>query len=245
MGFRGCSSLPLFFVIAWSFQAAGALPHEELFSNTLPEASEFYARLEKSVRAKVHTPTRQKKLEGLFAVYQKRFIIPFATKYSWGIPTSEAIAEMASYSPIVEIGAGNGYWAHLLRKGGVQITAFDNFSLNFNDENKFREFWSNVLPGNEKSVLEHQDKTLFLCWPQDNNSMAADILSLYEGQYLIYLGEARGGATANEDFFDQLEKDFILTKSIKVPNWPGYSDRLNFYKRKRRQEKVLEHSTVN
>ncbi len=45
------------------------------------------------------------------------------SKYSWALPNEELLTEIASRSPIIEIGAGNGYWASLLSKKGADIIA--------------------------------------------------------------------------------------------------------------------------
>jgi hypothetical protein len=44
-------------------------------------------------------------------------------RYGWAIPTDEAIAALVELSPLVEIGAGRGYWAHLLRQAGADTSS--------------------------------------------------------------------------------------------------------------------------
>ena len=228
------------------FKAQGFFPHEEDFKVALPKAFEFYNEFQKSLSSKRRmTPARAKKLEGLARVYQERFIIPFAAKYSWAIPTPEAIREISYFAPIVEMGAGNGYWAYLLRKEKVQIAAFDNFSLIINEENDLPKPWTQVLQGDEKTILDHLDKTLLLCWPEDENPMAANVLDLYTGPHLIYIGEGRGGVTADDSFFDRLDRDFILVKFVNIPNWPGRSDSLNIYKRKCKSTPEATHCSIH
>lgn len=36
-------------------------------------------------------------------------------KYSYAIPNHDALSIIKKYGPIVEIGSGSGYWAHLLK----------------------------------------------------------------------------------------------------------------------------------
>src|ERR1019366_9271626 len=38
--------------------------------------------------------------------------------YAYAIPNDAALDRLASLGPIVEVGAGAGYWAHLLRERG-------------------------------------------------------------------------------------------------------------------------------
>eukprot|EP01126_Amoeba_proteus_P039268 TRINITY_DN4131_c0_g1_i3.p2 TRINITY_DN4131_c0_g1~~TRINITY_DN4131_c0_g1_i3.p2 ORF type:complete len:177 (-),score=18.56 TRINITY_DN4131_c0_g1_i3:882-1412(-) len=48
--------------------------------------------------------------------------------YSWGVLCAHAIEVIQRYSPVLEVGAGNGYWAYELAKRGVNVVATDNFS---------------------------------------------------------------------------------------------------------------------
>jgi hypothetical protein len=44
-------------------------------------------------------------------------------KYAFGVPGNYALDCLARYGPLVEIGAGTGYWARCLRERGVDIVA--------------------------------------------------------------------------------------------------------------------------
>jgi len=46
-------------------------------------------------------------------------------KYAWAVPDDRSLEIVAKYSPIVEMGAGTGYWAKLLSDRGVDIVAYD------------------------------------------------------------------------------------------------------------------------
>lgn len=45
--------------------------------------------------------------------------------YSYAVPTRAAISVLARYKPLVEMGAGLGFWTSLLRNCGVDILAYD------------------------------------------------------------------------------------------------------------------------
>mgnify|MGYP001603501330 CR=1 FL=1 len=45
--------------------------------------------------------------------------------YAWAVPTEEVIRTLVKHAPIVEIGAGTGYWAHLIHQMGGDILAYD------------------------------------------------------------------------------------------------------------------------
>ena len=42
---------------------------------------------------------------------------PLIWAYAWAIPSDEAIHAIAELGPLLELGAGTGYWAWLLRQG--------------------------------------------------------------------------------------------------------------------------------
>jgi hypothetical protein len=46
-------------------------------------------------------------------------------RYAFAVPTREALETISQYAPIVELGAGTGYWAWLLRRRGVDCVAYD------------------------------------------------------------------------------------------------------------------------
>lgn len=150
-------------------------------------------------------------------------------KYSFAVPTEEALALIKQFSPIVEIGAGTGYWAGLLRNRGVEVEAYDIMGTDW-------KRWfpggaiSPVKKGNQGKVLEHPDHTLLLVWPYMND-MAISTLRLYKGEYVIYIGEGEGGACASDDFFQALEEDWEEIAQLDIPQWSGIHDYLWLYRR--------------
>lgn len=161
----------------------------------------------------------------------------FTEKYSWAVPTEEAIREIAKYAPILEIGAGAGYWAYLLRKIGVEILAFDEAPPGGKKENSYRHKrqWSEVLEGNIEKVDEYPNHTLFLCWPPYDDPMAFDCITRTKAKHLIYVGEGGYGCNATDEFFAYVHKHFDECETdILIPKWDGIHDYFEIYKRKER-----------
>jgi hypothetical protein len=97
--------------------------------------------------------------------------------YSYAVPNMDAIAAIEKHAPILEIGAGRGYWARLLRDHGVPILAYDQIA----DEPSLMSIqWTEVLVGRGKQIAPHYpDHTLMLCWPPPDfhrSHMASDSL---------------------------------------------------------------------
>lgn len=177
-------------------------------------------------------------------------------QYSFAVPNKAALDLIASCGPVVEIGAGTGYWAKMLRLHGCDVVAYD----------VMLEAWSKwfpnglvdeVLEGGIDKAAEHASRTLLLVWPY-MDSTAYDTVMAYAkagGQRVIYVGESHGGCTADEDFFmlmggtcytrewDDYTREWDdehdcsghpkpawqEVKSVSIPQWDGINDYLTVY----------------
>lgn len=82
-------------------------------------------------------------------------------RYSEACPDAEAISQLVSLGAILELGAGNGYWARLMRDRGGDVIAYDR---------RLRpQTWSDVLPGDESALSAHTDRTLLFVMPPRPN----------------------------------------------------------------------------
>jgi hypothetical protein len=154
-------------------------------------------------------------------------------RYAFAVPTDAALATLARYAPIVELGAGTGYWAFLLCRRGVDCLAYDLAPPDISpNPNRFRPMtWSHVEPGNVDTLAAHSDRALFLCWPSYREPFASRALRAYTGTTLLYIGEPAGGHSADDAFFAQLAREWLPVEQVAVPNWPGTHDALTVYRR--------------
>lgn len=158
----------------------------------------------------------------------------YVDKYAWAVPNDAALAAIQAYNPVVEIGAGTGYWAALLQARGVSVVAYDLYPP-AGDNNTFhtsRTTWTHVEKGGPEKAADHPDRALLLCWPPYNSPMAMECLNHYAGETVLYVGEW-GGCTADDGFHSQLERDFDVVKTVRIPCWPGIHDTLTVHKRRR------------
>ena len=154
-------------------------------------------------------------------------------KYAFAVPNEEAIKEIIKYSPLIEIGAGTGYWAYLINKYEGDIIAFDNNEWkNYFKKTFYSTKWFDVKFGVENQVKKYPERTLFLCWIDSSSKMGLTCLKLYTGTYFIHIGESKGLCCATDSFFKYLNKKFQLVKDISIPQWHGCHDYLEIYKRK-------------
>ena len=161
-------------------------------------------------------------------------------RYSFAIPNDRAIAALAALSPLVEIGAGRGYWAYLLQQAGADVLPFDTYPKRYADSGWWRpgcgEPWTKVLRGGPERAGRYPERTLFLCWPPHGDGMASRALRAYRragGQRVAYVGEGDGGCTGDEAFHRALERDWQEARLVRLPHWSGINDWLWIYRRKR------------
>lgn len=143
--------------------------------------------------------------------------------FSWAVPNDEAIQAIAACgSSIVEVGAGTGYWAWLLGQAGCIVRAFDR-------EPNQPPRWSEIDRGGSEVLRQSDAETLLLCWPPYQDAMAFDCLMAFRGRTVAYVGEGYGGRTGNDAFHAELERTWKLERTVAIPQWPGFHDRLWLY----------------
>jgi hypothetical protein len=169
-------------------------------------------------------------------VYHWRERDELVRKYSWAIPNSKAIRAIAALNkPIIEMGAGKGYWASLLNEYGVTIECFDKYVVAENGATNQAEAFYKVKVGSYEILKKkkYKDYALMLCWPPFDNKFAFNCLSTYQGDTLIYIGEDAGGCTGCDKFHDELNKSWELIETISIPCYTGIYDELYIYRRKK------------
>jgi hypothetical protein len=157
-------------------------------------------------------------------------------RYSFAVPGEEALACIARHAPIVEMGAGNGYWARCLRERGVDVVAYDEMGDQWRAY--FRrpggtgpELWTEVLRGGPERLAGHADRALLLCWPDPWSGMDEASLRAYPGGRVLYVGEPGGGGPGTAGFRRLLALRWRLVERVPVPRWARCRDRLTVYVR--------------
>jgi hypothetical protein len=144
-------------------------------------------------------------------------------KYAWAVPSDAAIELLLRYSPLVEMGAGTGYWAGLIRSAGGDVIAYDRYPPP-DPRNRWHAghpTWSEVQPGGVKRLRLHPDRTLFLCWPPDDEPMGIESVTAYPGRTVVFAGETG----ADIDLARQLDR-WDVVETLDLPQWEGIRDRL-------------------
>ena len=176
-------------------------------------------------------------------------------RYSYALPDDDLVRRIAADSPIVEVGAGLGYWSWLLRQAGAEVRATDvrppaqyfdeRGRLAFtpgrrpgrpNDWLDTRPAWTlvEVAEAAEAAAAAPETAALLIVWPPYNEPMAAAALRAFRGAVLWYVGEGRGGACADDAFFDELEESWEEDELHALIRFPGLYDWAHRLVRRRR-----------
>src|ERR671925_199912 len=126
-------------------------------------------------------------------------------RYGAGVSQPTATLGWRACFGVVQIGAGTGYWARLLRDRGVDVVAFDIAPPPSPDNPWFAGVtpWYPVRHGDESAVDRFPERTLLLVWPtraEDWGAAAVERFATAGGERLAFVGEAHGGRTGDERF---------------------------------------------
>lgn len=150
----------------------------------------------------------------------------FVREYSFAIPCEEAVSLIARRSPeIIELGAGTGFWAHLLAMAGVSIVATDS---------EPRQAFDVAYEGLDAvdAVKAYPDRDVLCVWPSLGESWATRAAqAMAPGRTLYYVGEWCG-CTADESFHEYLEDAFDEVMLVAIPVFVGVHDNLMIYRKR-------------
>jgi len=113
------------------------------------------------------------------------------SRYAHACPDLQLITSLASH-PVVELGAGSGYWARLVHDSGGDIAALDNASRS----SPMIGVWYSVEFGDESRLTEFEDRTLLIVMPGRPGN-ADRFVRVWGGERLVVV--TRGGFPFAED----------------------------------------------
>jgi hypothetical protein len=177
--------------------------------------------------------------------YAYALIKAWRREYAYALPDEGLVRRIAGDSPIVEVGAGLGYWSWLLRQAGAEVRATDcRPSAQYfdargrlcptpgrrpgrpNDWLDTRPSWTLVEEEAAEAAAAAAPETaaLLIVWPPYGEPMASSALRAFRGAVVWYVGEGRGGACADDAFFDELEESWEPDELHALIRFPGMHD---------------------
>ena len=153
--------------------------------------------------------------------------------YAYAIPAPETLKWVTAFAggqSLTDVGAGRGYWASQLARGGLTVHAYDTAppGSSANDSFTGDGSWYPVRDSRELAITG--ETVLFLCWPPGwGDNMASATLAQFEaagGSRLIYVGEQKGRKTGDDRFFAALSERWNLVETDPhFASWWNLDDR--------------------
>lgn len=159
---------------------------------------------------------------------------------AWACPSVKALQEIKDFmgaGRLVEMGAGTGYWSHLLQLMGVAATPYELYKgveNPYGHDNYFTTVWKGGIEHIYK--WEGEGNGLFLCWPPYNQEMEEHaIMTAVEAnvEKLVYIGEWEYGCTGTDQGKFLRSEHYDLVKEVNIPSWPNIYDNLSLWTLKR------------
>ncbi len=178
-----------------------------------------------------------------FPLIEGIFFCRLRERYSYSVLSPETLRTLAASSPLIEVGAGNGYIAWILRQMGAEVVATDAFPVEegknwffntrFGFPTRSGRSWTSVERGDPQSVKDYSDHTLLLCWPP-KNPMAVQSLSAYSGDKVILVSHKK--CCADSAFYRKLMDEWMLDHTEKTGSWDlCHTELLEVYSRSARR----------
>jgi hypothetical protein len=156
----------------------------------------------------------------------------FTRDWGFAIPCAEAITALRRLAPIVEVGAGSGCWATLMRAAGHDVIATDlaegatQYGFGRGARGPVEQL--SALD----AVLAYPDRDVFCSWPSEKEPWLFEALRrVRPGRRIALILDDRGETTGDSQLRRFLEQECALIESVAIPQFPGVHDRLTVHER--------------
>lgn len=135
-----------------------------------------------------------------------------------------SFATLAEHGPVLDLGAGKGILAQLLRQSGADVIAVDT--------NPWAGSYDVLTMDAQTAFQQFPKRTLMSSWPDLGSSWLNSLIpAMAPGQKLILIGEGQGGCTGDEALWDHLDTLTRLDTPAQVWSWPGIHDHLTLWQK--------------
>ncbi len=158
----------------------------------------------------------------------------FCRVWGFSIPCREAVEALRGLNhPLVEVGAGSGYWTALLRAAGLDVVATD---LEAQGEGPYGSGMGRYAPlealGAVEAVRAYPGRDVFCSWPSAGADWCAEAVSeIAVGRAFAWIGDRPGGVTATPALHEVLAERFEPVAEVEIPQFPWVDDRLTIHRR--------------
>ncbi|MBM7771842.1 hypothetical protein JOD54_002046 [Actinokineospora baliensis] len=127
-------------------------------------------------------------------------------RLAWSLPSPGDLTWLLEHlagRPVLDLGAGLGYWAWQLAQLDVDVLAVDAGGQASTAWLDGVAPFHPVHPGTATTAAAHGDRALFLSWPPPGGLTTA-ALAAYPGDTVIYAGEQNPEVCGDREFFTEL-----------------------------------------
>jgi hypothetical protein len=156
-----------------------------------------------------------------------------AQRYSYVFPDDHALSALSDIGPLVEVGAGTGYWAHRLRAMGVDVVAFDQAPPDGDRRNRYHfktPTWTQVIAGDHTILTRYPKRALLLCWPPLVSSLG-ECLTYYGGNTVAVIGDG-GHRTARIRGLNEMFTKVSVSPVHALEPYPEQTPTLSIWRRR-------------
>jgi len=163
-------------------------------------------------------------------------------KYSFTLLNHEFLETIKNYIEkndikyIIEVGAGTGFFSFWLEKYlDRKVIAVDSFKKEYFENDDYFHDIETIDAIEYMNKQQKETSLIIMAWPNYSTPFAFKVLkALHKNNHLLYVGEGKGGCTADDDFFEELRKDEYvkIDKSEKFQSFSHIHDYPIFIKKK-------------
>ena len=152
----------------------------------------------------------------------------YTSKYGFPIITDQAIrwiAEQTNNTPMIEIGAGNGYLSKEMRERGIDIIPTDPSEVDQNHYllGKIEHVPIEKLDGIQ-ALEKYPEHSAVWSWPEPEQYVKYT-MQQFSGKHLVYIGEYGDGCTGpQQDLYITLEGNYKEKGYCYLPSHTGNHD---------------------
>lgn len=153
----------------------------------------------------------------------------FIREIGFAIPCKEAIETVVAGGPVVEVGAGSGFWSALVAQAGGNVRACDYPGGQDYAFQPARFMDCSPSEGAE-FVRAHPNHNVLMVWPCYQKTWSAEVAkAMAPGRTLYLVSEGEGGCVGCDDLFSVIDTDFSEAAFLRIPVWPTIGDRLTVH----------------
>jgi len=163
--------------------------------------------------------------------------------FGWLIPRPSMLKDLKEFAPIVEIGAGKGYWANLATEGEYESNWYHCYDTYIPPP---RESYYKIHKGDGKMMHTYPPTwNLFVCCPQYRSDHLLTALRAFEGKYLIYAGNIDFRLNFDPETDKELDNWEIIKEVPIIDIDPDVKNWFRIYQRKVWKNNYLKKHTYH